>query len=126
MSENTEVSNTPRIVDPGGEGWAQEPKVTSAELLLYGDRAGVVRLLGQGAVAAGDAYSLACKRAQEPSFVPDKEATKALQEAIQRAWSLYCEALEAHRDEAKAAIEDRRFSHEIDYGTEPRLPDSES
>src|SRR5258706_15975540 len=104
MSENTidsrkqgfdaqQAGDVPRIVDPGGEGWAQEPKVTSAELLLYGDRAGVVRLLGQGAVAAGDAYSLACKRAQEPSFVSEEEAGRGSGECSRRCHRTHVGAL---------------------------------
>lgn len=90
-------NGAPKLIDPGRRGWAQEPKVTTAELLLYGDHAGIVRLLGQAAVDAGDAYSLACKAAQETEG-------EAGPESIGLTWQLYLTARRTHREIAESAI----------------------
>lgn len=92
--------HAPRIINPGEGGWAPEPKVTQAELLLYGEFAGPVRLLGQAVTAAQDAYSLVCKHAREASTV-DEPVHNA---AVTATYALYEQALAAHRETARKAI----------------------
>lgn len=95
---------TPKLIDPGEGGWASEPKVTTAESLLYGNHAGIVRLLGQAAVDTGNAYSLACKRIQT-SHAPEND--EQYEEAVQRTWQLYTTARTTHRLVAEKAIATR-------------------
>lgn len=94
----------PRVSDPGGEGWPEEPKgVTPAEEVLYGPLAGVIRLLGQAAVAAKDAYMLTCKHAQHDESFQTDEQRAAYREAIQDTWQLYENATAVYQGEAGRA-----------------------
>lgn len=98
---------TPKLIDPGAGGWAPEPKVTTAELLLYGNHAGIVRLLGQAAVDAGNAYSLACQRDQSATGF-EAESGDFLEASIGSTWSLYKQARSTHRKVAEESIAARR------------------
>ena len=89
--------------------WADEPKVTQAELLLYGDYAGAVRMIGQAAAAAADAFSLVCKQLDKtaPTSVPEEgtEYTAWRQDLMETAYAAYLEVIRAHRKIAGMVLE---------------------
>lgn len=93
----------PVLLNPGEGGWAEEPKVTPAERQLFGDLAGVVRLLGQAAVATQDAYSLTCKHSHDVAYAPSPEDT-AYGEAIKATYQLFENAAAVHREIAEKAV----------------------
>lgn len=123
-------AGAPIIRDPGAAGWADEPKVSAGERVLYGELAGVVRLQGQAATAAEEAYSLACKHlalqeeyglvAADPAALAAAERElDALRSRVIAAWELNASAQETVRDTAKMAIvsNHRRFTG--NYAPEP-------
>lgn len=90
----TDDAAAPRIIDPGATGWAPEPKVTQAELLLYGEYAGAVRMLGQGAAALQDGYSLVCRQLADLPVADIDELSRSM---INAAYSAYSTAVNVHR-----------------------------
>lgn len=69
------AERTPIGIESSRGKYADEPKVTDAERLLYGDLAEPVRLLGEATVAAEKAYSIVCKRRAEfpdADFLPER------------------------------------------------------
>jgi hypothetical protein len=108
-TEGQKDGTVTRILDPGEDGWAPEPKITKAEGVLFGRLAGVVRVLGTASVAAQEAYSLACKHGNEDWGESVSDVAQARSDAvygpvIQQAWELYRAAEKAHQDIAAAAL----------------------
>lgn len=120
--EEKDTQKAPRlgITEGGKVTWPVEPKVTKPEEMLYGDQAQVVRLLGQAADAASDAYLIACKRRQvwDDVEVADRRGVYALQPEhadamLQAAWDAYAAAHNAYTDAAAEALSHRRKQAEM-------------
>lgn len=111
----TEAQDVPRMVDPGEAGYALEPKVSAAEVLLYGDLAGIVRRLGEAAVAIQDAYSLSCKHNithEEQVMTGTRLSREVLDNAVRRTWALYEDVQGAYREiagQAGTVTQERAF-----------------
>lgn len=104
MTGVVEGGTVPKVRDPGGAGWPEEPKgVTDAERMLFGELAGVVRLLGQTAVAAEHAYMLTCKHLQEDEDFRDGEQQLAYDEAVRVTYQVYESAMASYREVAAKA-----------------------
>lgn len=113
--EEPKVGKAPRLVSLGEDQmWAPEPKVTQAELLLYGASASTVRLLGQAATSAADAFSIACKKRAGWDDVPeehaDAELVAVLDTAVQQTWAAYQHARHAYAVVAGDALVRQRES----------------
>lgn len=107
-------TQAPLMSDPGGDGWAAEPRVSQAEISLYGDHAAIVRLLGQAAVDSGNAYSLACKRVAE-EYLNNEDDRLVYVEVVTQAWNLHQQAVAVHRTVADKALAQRlRVQERID------------
>lgn len=110
-TDQQDLPRVGRIVDPGGEGWPEEPRgLTNAERQLYGDFAASVRLMGQASVAAADAYGLACRAVYQdvPLVEDDDVSAKVYDDIIRETYELYEKALESFRWIAEQAIVERR------------------
>lgn len=105
MTDETQT-DAPVISDPGGVGWPAEPRVTQAEISLYGDHAAIVRLLGQAAVDSGNAYALASKRVVD--MYPNEENEAVYRDIVTESWGLHRSAVEVHREVADRALAQRR------------------
>lgn len=94
--------DVPKITDPGEAGWAEEPKVTPVESVLFGDQAGIVRRFAEAAVRSEEAYSLTCKHAQHNTYT-DQQMREA-DEQVREAWEMCVHSQTLARATAARAI----------------------
>lgn len=100
------------------DGWPEQLKVTSEEELLYGEEAGLIRLLGQAATTTERAYRTACMLRSEfpnPDDLPDRPFANeadvdALDKVVEETWEAHVKARLAYRNAAARATE--RFRQE--------------
>jgi hypothetical protein len=104
----------PRLIDPGADGWPTPPKISRPEVMLYGEYAESVRLLGSAAWAAADAYALACKAINEHSSAGStsySEGREGVFEAdmVQTLYDLQRDLTETFAQVAAAALRRRQM-----------------